>query len=283
MTRSEVSRGAARASTERPPRVFNEDDWRAFLVAELGGEIAVRFGRARHKVVRVVSQSGRRTVHLNAVFAEAPDEVRDAVARWIRAGRRARAATRTLDAWIETRLQQLEVERPARVELTTRGATFDLAEIAAEVRAECFAGEFGEQRPWPRITWGRASSGQPRRSLRLGSFEATTRIVRIHPVLDQAAVPRYFVRYVMFHELLHAVLDEPPRASGRRVHHGPQFRRREREFADTERAFAWEREHINALIRSARTGQPLSIKPTSRRRSRPLATAAAWLQRTLFD
>jgi hypothetical protein len=279
----EFPRQAARTSHERPPRVFSQDDWRAFLVGELGGEIAVRYGRARHKVVRVVSQSGRRTVHLNAVFAEAPDEVRVAVARWIRAGRRARAATRTLDAWIETRLQLLEAERPARVALTTAGAVFDLAQIAAEVRAECFADEFGELRPWPRITWGRASTRQPRRSLRLGSFEATTRIVRIHPVLDQAAVPRFFVRYVMFHELLHAVLDEPPRGNGRRVHHGPQFRRRERAFADTERAFAWEREHIDALIRSARTGQPLSLGRAPRRRARPLASTATWLQRTLFD
>lgn len=275
-----MPRGSARASPSSSDAVFSEDDWRSFLTGEVGGAIDVRYGRARHKVVRVVTHKGRRTVHLNSVFAEAPHEVRDAVARWMRAGKRAHRATRTLDAWISSRLQQLEHEAPAALKLEARGSTYDLDEIAAEVRAECFRGEFDALHPWPRITWGRDSSRRPRRSLRLGSFEATTRVVRIHPVLDQAAVPRFFVRYVMFHELLHALLDESRGSGGRRVHHGPRFRERERAFADTERAFAWEREHIDALIRSARTGKPLAVQ---RRRTRPIDRAAQWLQRTLFD
>jgi hypothetical protein len=115
----------------------------------------------------------------------------------------------------------------------------------------------------------------------LGSFEPHARIVRIHPVLDQPDVPSFFVRYVLFHELLHAALDDFARVRGRRVIHGPEFRRREHAFADTGRARRWEREHIDALIRSARTRK--SLRAQAPRRRRPLATALSWIQRGLFD
>jgi hypothetical protein len=34
-------------------------------------------------------------------------------------------------------------------------------------------------------------------------------VVRVHRVLDAHDVPEWFVRYVLFHELLHAELNEP--------------------------------------------------------------------------
>jgi hypothetical protein len=85
--------------------------------------------------------------------------------------------------------------------------------------------------------------------------------VRIHPVLDQPAVPVWFVRYVLFHELLHAVLP-PRRGRGSRwIHHGAEFRRRERDYADYARAIAWEDAHMPALIRSAKRGTPMRAVP----------------------
>jgi hypothetical protein len=259
---------------------WSATDWRAFLTAEIGAEVEVRYGRARKQVVRVTRRGAERVVHLNAVFADAPPEVRDALARWLRSGRRARAATRRLDDWIDQRMAQLHVEAPLELALRTRGSTHDLAPLAAELRAAEFAADFGEHRRWPRITWGRAGAQKPRRSLRLGSFEPHARVVRIHPVLDQPAVPAFFVRYVLFHELLHAALDDLSRKGGRRVVHGPRFNARERAYAETEPARRWERAHIDALIRSARTGKPL---PARAQRVRPIAAAASWIQRRLFD
>jgi hypothetical protein len=102
-------------------------------------------------------------------------------------------------------------------------------------------------------------------------------LVRIHRVLDQAAVPEFFVRFVVFHELLHAAI--PARRTGRRtVHHGADFRRIERAYPDFERAKRWENEHIDALLRATRTGKPLP-KPRSSEPSK----AIRFLQRLLFD
>jgi len=97
-----------------------------------------------------------------------------------------------------------------------------------------------------------------KRSLELGSFDPETRIVRVHPVLDQPFVPRFFVRYVLFHELLHAALDGQEKSrAGRRRHHGPRFRQAENAYVDYERALEWQEQHVGALIRSARTGKPV--------------------------
>jgi hypothetical protein len=80
---------------------------------------------------------------------------------------------------------------------------------------------------------------------------------RIHPALDQAAVPDWFVRYVLFHEFLHAVHPPVRGRGGRWIRHGPELVRREERYPDLERALAWERDHIDRLIRSARTGKPM--------------------------
>jgi hypothetical protein len=114
----------------------------------------------------------------------------------------------------------------------------------------------------PHIGWGRRSPSRTRRSLRLGSYDADGHIVRIHPVLDQPAVPDWFVRYVVFHELLHVVFPVQRGADDRWIHHGRAFRRRERAYPDHRRALAWERAHLTALIRSARTNTPIPVSAT---------------------
>jgi hypothetical protein len=66
--------------------------------------------------------------------------------------------------------------------------------------------------------------------------------------LDAAFVPRYFVEYIVYHEMLHHVL--PPRLqNGRRELHGPAFVARERQFENYQAALSWERENLGKLLR----------------------------------
>jgi len=262
-------------------------------VRELGRPVEVRYGEARRAVVRVerpgrVSE-GRRSmvVHLNAMFARAPEEVQHALALWLRSGRRARRSCLVLDEWIDRSLERLHRERPRALALRTRGNSHDLGALAHELREREFQGVFGGDLPWPRITWGRNGRSRTRRTLRLGSFDYASRVVRLHPVLDQPRVPIWFVRYVLFHELLHAALGDRTRVGGRRSHHGPEFRRREAGYVDGQRALAWEKENIAALLVSARTGRLIG---ESARRSKVRAARVAanegrvegWVQRVLF-
>ena len=77
----------------------------------------------------------------------------------------------------------------------------------------------------------------------------------MHVVLDQRAVPEWLVRFVLFHEILHAAMPTDVRP------HGPEFRERERAYPGYAAAVAWQKRHIDALIRSARRARPMPTVP----------------------
>ena len=52
---------------------------------------------------------------------------------------------------------------------------------------------------------------------------------------------------VVFHEMLHQVIPIVER-NGRRVVHGAEFRRRERQYPEYERAKRWEEENLSFLL-----------------------------------
>lgn len=203
---------------------------------------------------------------MHSFFESAPPEVHRAVASWIRSGRRAPRACVLLDRWILASLEQLPAPALHERSLRVRGECYDLAELAEELRATELAADFRSSGDLPRITWGRAGPSRTRHSIRLGSYDQEGSVVRIHAALDQPLVPRFFVRYVLFHELLHAVY--PPRKGegDRWIHHGAAFRRREHAYGDYARAIAWEQANIKEVIRSARRGTPMrSVAPPGRR------------------
>ena len=84
--------------------------------------------------------------------------------------------------------------------------------------------------------------------IRLGSYHDRDRLVRIHPVLDQADVPRYVVESIVYHEMLHQAVPPIKRAQ-RRVVHSTEFRRRERLYAHYEKAEAWLAKNLERLAR----------------------------------
>ena len=78
------------------------------------------------------------------------------------------------------------------------------------------------------------------RKRRLGSFHRDRNLIRINPVLDSKNVPRYFIEYVVYHEMLHAA-ERVESCVGRQRVHTKEFKRREKVFKYYEQALAWER------------------------------------------
>lgn len=238
-----------------------ESDWEELLGDFFEAPIRVVYGRSRTTPVQASSYRPRGAscagyeVRLHRMFARAPEEVRSALASWLRNGRRSRRASELLDRWIHEELERTPApERRVRVEL--RGAAYDLGEMRDLLFATEFAHDFGAGtgRDHPRITWGRRTRSRSRRSLRLGSFEPASRVVRIHPVLDRPEVPDWFVRFVLKHEILHAVIESHKDGRGRWIHHPPEFRERERSWPEYGPSVEWEEAHLGKLIRWAREG-----------------------------
>ena len=264
--------GAPHGAKCGPP--WTPEQWGDFLTEATGNPVRVTFGRARRQVITSKGYWADPTgkpieLRLTSFFSQAPRGILLAVASWLKSGKRAKAACAELDLWIAEQLRSLPPKpAPKRAvgPLETEGNHHDLAPLMDELIGPAPRPTFEYQESdfrslgIPIFSWGRRQKSSARRSLQLGSYTESSHRIRIHPVLDQANVPRWFVRFVLFHELLHAhraATDSPGRPGQRRTPHDRAFRAREAEYADFERACAWQEARIGALIRSARSGKPL--------------------------
>lgn len=186
-------------------------------------------------------------LRVHRMFLSAPPEVIKALAHWI-AHPRSKKASAAIDAYIRENHHHVPRRQRRAVELRTQGRHFDLAALFEDINRGCFQGTVNA-----RITWGRHPTRTRRRSIRFGSYNSDENLIRIHPLLDQRFVPKYFVRSVVHHEMLHAHLgvSEPPTKGGRRQIHTPAFKRLERAFPDYARAIRWQEDerNLNRLLR----------------------------------
>ncbi|HJK89969.1 MAG TPA: hypothetical protein RMH26_04455, partial [Polyangiaceae bacterium LLY-WYZ-15_(1-7)] len=211
------------------------------LAAQLGEPVRVVLTDNRRTMVSARRKTGRLEVRLHHMFLEADATLLADLARYLR--RRDRVAGRRVDAFIEANTHRIASKRRRRTIVRTRGAHHDLAAIFDEL-----VPSFREPMDGVTITWGRLTRRKRRqRSLQLGIYVPDEKLIRIHPVLDQEWVPRFYVESVVHHEMLHHAL--PAKKEGSRMRfHTAEFRRRERAFPRFAEAERWEKKHLSLLI-----------------------------------
>jgi hypothetical protein len=181
-------------------------------------------------------------VRAHRIFAAAPPDVVVAIARLL--DQNDRAAANMIDRYIDACAEQIaEHARPSAVHVG--GEHYDLQRIFDDLNARYFSNAVRA-----RITWGRSGKAKRKHSIKLGSYHASERLIRIHPALDQAFVPSFFITFVVFHEMLHEQLGTSDRTmDGRRCVHPPEFRALEARFPQAAEALQWEQENLNRLLR----------------------------------
>ena len=187
-------------------------------------------------------------LRLHHMFLAAPDEVLQSLARYVKLGDA--QASAHLDKFIEgnklfiRRLSPEQMRR--RMRLEPEGQHHDLGRIFERLNVRYFANRINAA-----ITYGPAPRvAGPRKSIKMGSYSADSKVIRIHPALDQPVVPRYFVEWIVFHEMLHHVYRVRRGENGRRCVHPPEFMAHEKRFHDYRRAQAWEDENLDLLLRA---------------------------------
>lgn len=171
-------------------------------------------------------------LRIHHMFLSADTQVIGALATWLTHRRHKRSAA-VIDAFI--RSNEHLIQRAARARrIRTVGNVHDLNTCYNYLNATEFDGKIVTP-----ITWGRSATRDRRRSIRLGSYSPEDDIIRIHPNLDQLFVPDYFVRYIVFHEMLHADIGVELAENGRRRVHTREFNRREREYHEYKLAMQW--------------------------------------------
>jgi len=99
------------------------------------------------------------------------------------------------------------------------------------------------------IMWGQRRRERPTNEIVFGTIQEEDRMIRVHPLLDRAFIPRWFVEYVVYHEMCHAVVPDRYTKSGRRVVHHDGFWQRERKYRFFKRAKKWEGENLGRFLR----------------------------------
>ncbi len=193
----------------------------------------------RRRMVSVKRTRGRTEFRVHRMFLGCDDGVVDAL---VGLGVKDTASRKLIRSYVEENRDAI-VEDSRDVVIRTDGEHFDLAALLVDVRQRLAESQDLQD---IQITWGRKGSGK--RSIRFGSYNFDLRLIRIHPSLDAAWVPKYFVEFVIYHELLHALFPPDPDAK-RRVLHPPEFREREQCFERYDDAMAWEEANLKRLLR----------------------------------
>jgi predicted SprT family Zn-dependent metalloprotease len=211
----------------------------------LGEPLVLSITDNRRTMVSSRRREGFLQVRLHHMFLDGDQGTVRALASYLKKG--CREASTTLGHYIERNGHRIRPRRRRSLRIHTQGRHHDLQGVFEELNQTWFEGTLQV-----RITWGRRgrTGGRRRRSVRLGAYSAEDGLIRIHPVLDQPWVPRFFVRYVVFHEMLHHVIPAPVRG-GRTRYHTPEFRRAEESHPDYDRAIRWEQRNIHRLLDSA--------------------------------
>jgi hypothetical protein len=225
---------AAQASLERRVRAHMER-----------GSVRITLTDNRYTMISVrrVPKDKRYEVRLHHMFADADPVITRALARYI--AENDPEASRILGDFIDGNSGHVRGRarrQPAQV-IFTAGEHHDLRSIYDELNARYFGNKIDAL-----ITWG-AKNGRPRRrnSIKMGSYAVEDRLIRIHRSLDREFVPRFFVAWIVFHEMLHQVHDIRVK-NGRREFHSKEFLADEAMYERFDEAKRWERSHLDALL-----------------------------------
>lgn len=213
--------------------------------AHLRGELRVVVTDNRYSILSVRRGRGTYEARLHHMFLGADPKVVRALARYI--ARNDPGASTLINEYIEQNQRLIRLSLPAQpraAKLQPLGRYFDLQAIFDELNEEHFQGRIRAQ-----ITWGRRTGGRAKRhrSVKMGSYSLEEQLIRINPALDRAFVPRFFVEYIVFHEMLHQV-HEIPVVNGRHHYHTPSFTAHERSFPAYPAARRWELENLSRLL-----------------------------------
>jgi hypothetical protein len=243
-----------RARPAPPPKRIEATRFRVSIDGQVRLESALRSRLGPRTIVKQTTNrstmiSFRRRGHalyvrVHAMFGTADDRVLDALGEFISKDEISTEHATLLDDFIERNRPQLNEVRSRTVPVRPYGEVHDLQSIYEQLNETYF-----ESKVDARITWSHAQKKKKRRtSINMGTYSDELRLIRIHPALDQAWVPRFFVEAVVFHEMLHQIHDVKEEG-GRRCIHTAEFRRDERRFPRFKDAQVWERKNLRRLLR----------------------------------
>lgn len=166
------------------------------------------------------------TIRLHRMFLSADNETIKDIAQFVLTGKS--------NGLIRQFIKQCQGHypcKPARLpKIIHQGRVYNLMELFSELNYEYFGGRLNCL-----ITWTNNSSKKYTKTKTLGSYHKGHNLIKINRILDSFAVPKYFIKYVIYHEMLHADIGVL-KIKGRNHAHTATFKRREKIYKDYAKA-----------------------------------------------
>lgn len=212
----------------------SRDTFQHYLEKVTGKSVPLIITDNSTSLLSIKTKSNAISVRMHWMFLNAADDVIREITGFIKTGKGRTPLIRKFIRENRTSLKKRE-QCSREPGIRTQGRFYDLREIVDDLNNEYFEGKISAS-----IGWGKQKSRRMVRKRTLGSYCGHSNTIRINPVLDRRNVPRYFIQYIIYHEMLHSAVGEE-RKNGRRSVHTSKFRKRERLFKDYEKAVSWER------------------------------------------
>lgn len=189
------------------------------------------------------SEKGRVNLTLHGMFLDAPSNVLRALARFLKKPD-PKMKKNVSKLFFKSGLditKKAKLKKPAL--LKHQGKCFNLKDIYDKINQKYFKSKVKAF-----ITWGNEDSRKRSCSINFGSYNWDSRIIRVHKALDRYPVPRYFIEYIIYHEMLHVDIGLKRDGNGKRRAHNRDFKKREKDFLHYKKAVEWEKKNLWRFI-----------------------------------
>ncbi len=219
-----------------PPKcgqAFTQNTFQSTLEDRAGQKLKIRINDNRSTWVSIRWESDLTRVSLHRMFLEAPTNVMEELACYIR--REHRTLSPTVKAFIEDNRRNLDYSWTVKPEaLEHQGRWHNLLEIYDTVNREYFDGKVQLF-----ITWFGEPDRRNKTRVSFGLYQDTLRLIKINRILDKPDVPSYLIGYVIYHEMLHYICPPYLNEVGRQQIHNNEFKKRETLFHQYDQAQQW--------------------------------------------
>lgn len=185
-------------------------------------------------------RSGKARLSIHKMFLDAPENVIAAIAHYVRGARKDRYMHNLiLRGYIQQNLARFDSShRLNRAKLVQSGRIYHLEPLYQQLNECYFEGNLDLA-----ITWFGERGRKNKSRITFGLYHDNLKLIKIHRILDDPFFPDYFVSFVIYHEMLHAIVPGSIGPRGRYCIHTKAFKEKERLFEHYEKAVAWEKKN----------------------------------------
>ena len=211
---------------------LNKDWLTDYLEKRSGRTVSLFITDNSYSILTMMEEKASVKLRLHRMFLSASNDVLVEIANYIE---NSRIKTPLIRSYINQNTHRIKRKTSKNISLRHIGKYHNLLDTYNTLNREYFNGNINAS-----ITWGAVRRKRGTKKSTLGSYSYANKVIRVNPMLDSKRVPVYYLRFIIYHEMLHADLGVDA-TGGRNFYHTREFRRREKLFKHHDRVLMLEK------------------------------------------